>query len=176
MSITKFNPTHQDFYPLIRTNKPQNIRGRSVYILTDKLPTSPQVHLHFRTNWQLQYQLKTEFYNKLELRLSTKQLDNTSLQYTNTQLQCHFTTISHCYFSTTSLQFTNTVLHAIVFTDSPTQWHTTVNRHLHSVCSSQERIGTRPDNGWSYTNSPQDQSASVPLNRTSTGCLVSALR
>ena len=116
VSITKFNPSHQDFYPLIWTNKPQNIRGSSV---TDKLPTSKQVHFHFRTNCQLQYQLKTEFYN------------NSELQYQQSNLvTLHFS--SHAYnFNITSLQSLTDNWMPLHF-NSPTQWHTAVNRHHHS--------------------------------------------
>jgi len=104
---------------------PKNIRGCSVYILTDNLPTSKQVHSHFRTNCQLQYQLKTEFYNNSELQLSTKQLGDTSLQYTHRDtcttslslhynlsqsIQYHFTSIhQHRTSSNCVYWFTNTV-------------------------------------------------------------------
>jgi len=190
VSITKSNPTHQVFYLQIRTRKPQNIRGCSVCISTGKLLTSTQIQLHFHTIWSLQYQRKkTTNSTTNKASISCKQLDATSLQFTHTQLHCHFTSVSCKHFTNTSLQynhsslqyyhsslqFNHSSLQTIVLTESPTQWHTTVNRHLHSECSTSARIGTRLVNGWTYTNVPQDQSASMPLKGTTTGSLVSAL-
>jgi len=125
---------------------------------------------------------KQQILQQNKASISCKQLDTTLLQFTHAQLQCHFTTVSREHFTITSLQYkhgslqyNHSSLQAIALTESPTQWHTTVNRHLHSVCSSPARIGTRLDNGWTYTNVPQDQSASLPLKGTTTGSLVSAL-
>jgi len=182
VSITQSNPTHQDFYPKIRTRKPQNIRGCSVNISTGKLLTSTQIQLHFRTNWPLQYQHKyNKFYNKWGINLGGP-LDATLQQTTHTQLHCHFTAVSCKHFTNSSLpynhcslQYNHSSLQTIALTESPAQWHTTVNRHIHSECSTSARIGTRLGNGWTYTNVPQDQSASMPLKGTTTGSLVSAL-
>jgi len=74
-------------------------------------------------------------------------LGTTSLQFTHTQLHCHFTTVSCKHFSNTwlqynhsSLQYNHSSLQTIVLTESPTQWPTTVNRHLHSDCSTSAAV------------------------------------
>jgi len=71
---------------------------------------------------------KQQILQQNKASVSCKQLGTTSLQFTHTQLQCHYSTVSSKQLGTTSLQYkhsslqyNHSSLQAIALTESPTQ-------------------------------------------------------